>query len=237
MSRAACAVAREAVELAYRSRQEVDFPWLAPSSQRNQWSLDDDTLSFVTRLVATLRPQRIVEFGSGESTRALARAAAVLDPPAKVVALENDPLFRRRTRRALAEDGSAKTAEVRLTPVVVRRWFGNNVPVYHLTKPFLSATGRPDLVVVDGPPLPLGGREGSLLQAVHLGQAGTVVVLDDASRPSEEKALKRVVEVCGEGVELFEFDDFPKGLVILMVNEMMGASAMPPPPSTDGSTR
>lgn len=236
MSMAPCAVAKEAVELAYRSREVVDLSWLEPPSQRNQWSLADDTLGFISRLVATLQPRRIVEFGSGVSTRALARASAVLDSPAKVVALENDPLFCRRTKRALSQDGLATSAEVRLTSVVVRRWFGNNVPVYHLTRPFLAETGRPELVVVDGPPLPLGGREGSLLQAVHLGREGTVVLLDDASRPSEEQALARVLEVCGDGVGLVELDDFTKGLGILVVRKSMKASAMPPSPSTDGGT-
>lgn len=236
MTTRASAVAEEAVKLAYRSREEVDLSWLAPPSQRNQWSLDEDTLAFLSRLVATLGPRRIVEFGSGVSTRVLARSGAVLDPSANVVALENDPLFRRRTKRELAEDGLATFAEVRLTPVVVRRWFGNNVPVYHLTKPFLSATPRPDIVVVDGPPLPLGGREGSLLQAVHLARAGTIVVVDDASRPSEAEALVRMGKVCGEGVRLLELDGFAKGLGVLVVHEAMGASAMPPPPSADGTS-
>lgn len=236
MSTAAAAVAREAVELAHRSGDEVDLSWLAPSWERNQWSLDDDTLRFLTCLVATLAPRRIVEFGSGSSTRVLARSGAGLDPPAEVLSLENDPLFRRRTMQSLAEDGSAKTTEVRLTPLVARRWFGNIVPVYHLTRPLVAEVGTPELVVVDGPPLPLGGREGSLLQAVHLGRPGTVVLLDDSRRASEEKALARVVEVCGDAVEIFELDDFAKGLAVLVVNETMGAPAMPPPPSTDGST-
>ena len=236
MSTGACAVARKAVELAHRSGEDVDLSWLASAAERNQWSLDDDTLRFLARLVATLAPRRIVEFGSGSSTRVLARSGAGLDRPAEVLALENDPLFRRRTMDALAEDGSAETAEVKLIPLVVRRWFGNNVPVYHLTRPLLAEVGKPELVVVDGPPLPLGGREGSLLQAVHLGRAGTVVLLDDSRRASEEKALARVVEVCGEAVQILELDDFAKGLAVLLVNETMGASAMPPPPSTDGST-
>lgn len=237
MSTGACTRAKEAVERADRSGEEVDLSWLAPPSKRNQWSLDNDTLSFLTRLLATLGPKRIVEFGSGASTRALANSGDGLDPPAKVVALENDPLFRRRTMQALAEDGSASAADVRLTPLVVRRWFDRNVPVYDLTKPLLAEMGTPELVVVDGPPLPLGGREGSLLQAVHMGQAGTVVLLDDSRRASEQNAVARVVEICGDAVELLQLDHFAKGLAVLVMNESMGASAMPPPPSTDGSTQ
>ncbi len=234
MINGAGASARMAIECAYRSREEVDLSWLAAASRRNQWSLADDTMSFVSRLVAILEPRIIVEFGSGESTRALARAGAAIDPPAKVVALENDPLFRRRTRRALGRD-VATEADVLLTPVVVRRWYGKNVPVYHLTRPFLSATGRPELVLVDGPPLPLGGREGSLLQALHLGRAGTVVLLDDASRPSEERALARALEICGDSVELVELADFAKGLAVLVVKSPLEGPAMPPAPSEDGS--
>lgn len=226
--------AREAVQRACRSRQEADLSWLGASWRDNEWSLAEDTLSFISRLVAVLRPRRIVEFGSGVSTRALARAGGGLDPPAKVVALENDPLFRGRTRRSLDKDGSATTAEVRLTPVVVRRWFGNNVPVYHLDRPCLSAMGSPELVVVDGPPLPLGGREGSLLQAVHLGRVGTVVLLDDADRASEAKAMARALEVCGDAVEPVELDGFAKGLGALVLTRSLEGPAMPPSPSGNG---
>lgn len=232
---AACAAAREAVQDANEAGGDVDLSWLAPEARRNQWTLADDTLRFLARLVARLHPGHVVEFGSGASTRALGRAGTALDPVPTVVALENDPLFRRLTRQALEDDGTATAVDVQLTPVVVRHWHGHAVPVYHLTRSFLSRYGAPELVLVDGPPLPLGGREGSLLQAVHLAGPGTVVLLDDADRPSEKGALNRVDEVCGGHVERIELAGFAKGLVALLVTEAVDASAMPPPPVTEGS--
>lgn len=222
--------ASDAVHDALHGDDAVDLSWLAPEGQRNQWTLADDTLRFLCRLVGRLKPAHVVEFGSGASTRALARAGSTSDPRPHIVALENDPLFRRRTRRALDDDGTAGAVDVRLTPVVARPWYGRVVPVYHLTRPLLSRSPAPSLLLVDGPPLPLGGREGSLLQAVHLAGGGAVVLLDDADRPSERQALARVEELCGDHVERLALPGFAKGLEALVVNEPVGESAMPPPP-------
>ncbi|HWC12655.1 MAG TPA: hypothetical protein VG455_15710 [Acidimicrobiales bacterium] len=219
-----------ALDAARESLAAVDLSWLQPEAERHSWTLADDTLRFLTGVVAHLRPARVVEFGSGLSTRVLAAAAAASTKPgasATVVALENDPLFARRTTAALAADGALGRARVELTHLVVRRWYGRNVPVYDLPKTVGEAPA-PQLVLVDGPPLPLGGRAGSLLQAVHLAEAGSLVLLDDADRPSEQAALAMAQKVFGSCIEISVLDGFAKGLAAVVVHRAVGGSALPP---------
>jgi hypothetical protein len=47
------------------------------------------------------------------------------------------------------------------------------------------------LVLIDGPPSLLGGREGTLYLVMEFARPGTLVLLDDASRAQEQSALAR----------------------------------------------
>ena len=227
MTGPASAAAKAALDAARDALDLVDLSWLEPEGERDAWTLADDTLRFVTCLTGHLRPRRVVEFGSGVSTRVLAAACARLDEPATVVALENDPVFERRTSEALGADGRLDRARVELTHVVVRRWYEQNLPVYDLPAAVTEAP-PPQLVLVDGPPLPLGGRAGSLLQAVHLAEAGTLVLLDDAERPSEQAALTLAQKVLGPCIEVSVLDGFAKGLAAVLVHRAVDGPAMPP---------
>ncbi len=233
MTASTVASAREALEAARHSTESVDLSWLAPEAERDSWTLADDSLRFVAALVAAVRPTTIVEFGSGVSTRVLAAACGELGEPGAVVALENDPEFARRTSRQLAGDACGSMASVVLTHLVVRRWYGRNVPVYDLPEGMFQDPA-PQLILVDGPPLPLGGRAGSLLQAVHLGRPGTVVLLDDADRPSEQRALAMAEEVLRGHIEVMRLDGYAKGLAAVVVR---CATHHSPMPSADNASK
>ena len=234
MSGVTPAAARAALDAARESLDFVDLSWLEPEGERDAWTLADDTLRFVTSVLGHLRPDRVLEFGSGVSTRVLAAGCARLDEPAIVVALENDPVFERRTTEALGRDGALGRTRVELTHLVVRRWYGQNLPVYDLP-PTVREAPPPQLVLVDGPPLPLGGRAGSLLQAVHLAEAGTLVLLDDADRSSEQDALALAENVFGPCIEVFVLDGFAKGLAAVVVHRAVDGPAMPPAASGGAS--
>jgi hypothetical protein len=226
VSAPAWSAARTALDAARDSLDPVDLSWLEPEAERDAWTLADDTLGFLTCVLEHLRPRRVLEFGSGVSTRVLAAGCAGIEETGAVTALENDPVFAGRTVEALRGDGRPERARVELTPVVVRRWYGRNLPVYHLPDSVLEAR-PPQLVLVDGPPLPLGGRAGSLLQAVHLAEAGTIVLLDDADRESEQAALALAARIFGGCIEVDLLDGFAKGLAAVVVREAVGGTAMP----------
>jgi hypothetical protein len=219
-------MAREALDAAHRSVDPVDLSWLDPQDKRDSWTLADDTLRLIAAVVARLRPRRVVEFGSGVSTRLLASSCAGLDEPATLIALENDPVYERQTREQLSREPVYGSVQLELTYLVSRRWYELNLPVYDLPATVLD--GPPaQLVLVDGPPLPLGGRHGSLLQAIHLGEPGTVVLLDDADRPSEQAALALAERLFGDHIEVVHLAGFVKGLAAIVVVEKVGGSAMP----------
>ena len=227
MRAARAETARDTLDAAQQRAHLVDLSWLGPEHERDSWTLADDTLTFIAALVELLRPRRVLEFGSGISTRLLASRCARLDQPATVIALESDPAFEHRTKEQLSSDPAGGLAHVELTHLVVRRWYGRNVPVYDLPATVMDGPA-PQLVLVDGPPLPLGGRHGSLLQAIHLGEPGTIVLLDDADRPSEQAAVALAEEVFADKIEVVRLAGFAKGLAAIVIRSEVVGSAMPP---------
>jgi predicted O-methyltransferase YrrM len=218
--RRACARGRD-------RRAEADISWCVRESPRDDWVLDVEALSVLTTLVGELEPQRVLEFGSGMSTCALARAAARLSEPAVVTSLENDPDWLRRTGEMLRADRLGAGVDLRFCPVVVRRWHGHHVPIYHVDGDDLFAGMPPDFVLVDGPPMPLGGREGAIYQALRLSRPGTVVLVDDAKRDSEQHALARAHEVFADAIEIDLWSEFPKGLAMILVLAELDLRAAP----------
>ncbi len=204
------------VETAYASRGEVDLSWLEEAPY-DDWALADEALRFSARLMQLSSPRHVVELGSGRSTRVLAQTAQAMASPPHVTTLENDPEVVGRTAAALEADGNRSRIEMHFAPVVVRRCQGFQVPVYHLFSGVRIAAA--ELVLVDGPPMPMGGRQGALYQAVGLAVEGGVILLDDANRDSEARALERLAAAIGDRVSIELLDGFDKGLAVVTVHE------------------
>jgi len=174
---------RGALEAALADTTPVDLSWIDPPPAPDGWTLAADALRFLTRLVAHMRPGHVLEFGSGLSTRALARACAALAPPGAVSSIDHDPEFGAIAARALADTPvPGGRVAVQIAPLVARDYGGKLVPVYHLDAARFASPRPVDLVVVDGPTVVLGGREGTLYQALQFARPGTLLVLDDADR-------------------------------------------------------
>jgi predicted O-methyltransferase YrrM len=210
--------AHEAIGRALRQYLNVDLSCLLAAGERSSWSLSNDALQFVWALVSELVPCHIVEFGSGSSTVVMALASDCQAKPCFITSVEHDPDFLEFTRREfLTRPDLLSRIELRLAPLVARDFAARVLPAYHpsqlkdLKQPFA------DLVVIDGPPVALGGREGTLYQALDLARPGTVVLMDDAKRLQERCALSRWRENLGYAIETMEFDDFEKGLAAIVV--------------------
>jgi hypothetical protein len=196
------------------------------------WSLAAEALRFLALLVRRLEPRQVLEFGSGSSTAVLGRSCADLEPPSTVVTIENDPVYAARARAGVAREGLDRTVRVVSAPIVVRRCHDRNVPVYLIGEDPRGVDGavglgRPDLILVDGPPLPLGGREGALYQALHAAHEGTAIVLDDSRRESERDLLVGLLELFDGHVEAMDLLGFRKGLAIVIVTEPIGSDDFP----------
>src|SRR3982751_1960357 len=144
----------EAIERALAEAPGVDLSWIQPPPEAGGWTLAPDALRFVTKLVEVLRPGHVLELGSGLSTRVLSRALGASG--GVVSSVDHDPEFNWATGGEKLEPGGARV-KFHLAPVVVREFGGKLVPVY-LIKPGEFASDRPvDLVVIDGPPVNMGG--------------------------------------------------------------------------------
>ena len=211
---------------------DAPAPTAAPATAAGDWRLTAGSLRFLTVLVDHLEPRLVLEFGSGRSTVVLGRSLASLRRPGTLVTIENDPDHLDRTRAGIVAAGLETAVHLRSAPVVVRRCHDRNVPVYLLGARACS-TGRsrglrrPDLILVDGPPLPLGGREGALYQALHSSHEGTVIVLDDSRRDSEREVLVRLLQRFDGHIEAVDLLGFPKGLALIVVTETIPTDDFP----------
>src|SRR5258706_6271069 len=83
-----------------REAAAVDLSWIVPPPTADGWTLAPDALRFVSLMVRKLRPQHILELGSGLSTRLLAREAAALGDGCVVSSVDHDPQYNWETGRA-----------------------------------------------------------------------------------------------------------------------------------------
>jgi predicted O-methyltransferase YrrM len=211
-------IALRALDAAQAQAGTVDLSWLQPPPPPDGWTLSPDALRLLTALVRELRPRHALELGSGLSTRVLARACANLKPGCAVSSVDHDPEFGARTRAAWeAEKPAGSRIRFQIAPVVVRDCGGELLPVYALQAARLASRRPADLVLIDGPPELLGGREGTLYQVMDLSRAGTIVLLDDAARPREQDALRHWQENLGEAIEVRLLPGFAKGLAAIII--------------------
>jgi predicted O-methyltransferase YrrM len=222
----AIAATRSALEAALADRTHLGLSAASPPAQ-NEWALPVDELRFLARLVAHLRPQHILELGSGTSTEVLTRASAQFDAPCCVTSVDHDPDFRRSTIRGLDDQRKAGCrVALQFAPLVLRECGGKLLPVYRF-RPYRFASRRPvDLVLIDGPPAALGGREGTLYQVLDFARCGTLVLLDDANRAEERAMLSRWQDNLGQAIEVKLLPEFSHGMAVILVREAITNSEL-----------
>jgi predicted O-methyltransferase YrrM len=175
------------------------------------WAASPDFLSILARHAREQRPELVVECGSGVSTLILARCMQ-LNGQGRVVSLDHDPQFAEQTRRNLAQHGLSEWAEVIHAPIREHVLGNERWNWYDLHK----LTGaRIDMLVVDGPPMPLGkmARYPAGPMLLPLLSPTGVVFLDDTNREDEQRTIERwMQESPGFRVEKI---DCEKGCVLM----------------------
>lgn len=214
-----------ALEAALGDRARTEFSTKSPA--QNQWTLPVDEQRFLADLIAHLKPHHVLEFGSGTSTQVLARAAAQMDSPCCITSVDHDPDFCRSTIRGLADRRRAGCQiALQFAPLVLRECGGKLLPVYRL-RPHRFASHRPaDLVLIDGPPAALGGREGTLYQVLDFARRGTLVLLDDANRAEERAVLSHWQDNFGDAIEVRLLAEFSHGMAAIVVRERVPTSEL-----------
>jgi hypothetical protein len=137
------------------------------------------------RLIVDVRPTLVLECGSGTSTLIMARCLHALGG-GRIVSLDHDSEYARRTIDLLRRNGLEQVAEVVTAPLVERtlngqtfRWYGQEYE--SLLK------GPIDILVVDGPPGSSAPR--ARYPAVPILRSRLSpqcrILLDDGDRPDE----------------------------------------------------
>jgi predicted O-methyltransferase YrrM len=205
-----------ALEDALRDAPGVDLTWLCRPLTADGWALAPDVLRLLDALVERLRPRHVVEFGSGISTLVLARSAARVGG-CRITSIDHDPEFAGVSAGALSGSDGESLVELQLAPLVARSRAGRLGPEYLVDRSRLASPAPADLIVIDGPPAVLGGRAGTLYQALDFAQAGSIVLLDDAERESEQAALRSWHELLGEAIRIVRPEGFAKGLAAIVL--------------------
>lgn len=171
-----------------------------PKLVNGKWSLDNAALAELDVYLWSRKPKVVVECGSGVSTLVLARYAQSND--AKVVSLEHDARWANHTGQLLFKLGLQHCIDLRHAPLseAPDPWYQTDLP------------DGIEFVLIDGPPLALGGRAATFpaLQP-HLADDWEVW-LDDADRPEEQAALKKWKKMSSIKVST---TNIPKGLTVI----------------------
>ncbi|HEV8485822.1 MAG TPA: class I SAM-dependent methyltransferase [Blastocatellia bacterium] len=211
--------ARAAISAALVEAAEIDLSWLEPCPSLTGWELAPDALRLLASLVSRLRPQHILEFGSGLSTRVMARACVYLGGTRWITSVDHDPVFAHAAAEQFKGQETCCRISFQLAPLIARDCTGRSLPMYYIQADQIASSLPADLIVIDGPPAALGGREGVLYQALDFARPGTVLVLDDAAREMELLALSRWQDNLGEAVEVNLLPGFAKGMAAAVVKE------------------
>lgn len=177
------------IESNLRLRDVVVSPGLTPPLRG--WAASPDILAHLFKEIIVLRPRLIVECGSGASSVWMALACRSLEIDARVVAVDHDDSFARKTREWAEECGVSDIVDIRVAPLDEAQVQG--APWWwYATEAFedLSDIG---LLFVDGPPESAGelSRYPALpLLRSRLAEQATVV-LDDLIRPDEKVIASR----------------------------------------------
>jgi predicted O-methyltransferase YrrM len=175
------------------------------------WVLSKDSMRFVSQLVRTLRPAKVVEFGSGLSTRLF---AFELGAGGRVVSLDHMAEYAAKTRTAVAALGTACDVCVLYRPIRFGCFHGKLLPFYRISSRDRGELAAADLVLVDGPP-GRWGREAALYVMFPLMRRGAILLLDDAGRQGEQRSAAAWQTRFGDALEFVQLPGLGKGALVV----------------------
>lgn len=180
-----------------------------------EWVVSARMADLLTRLVEDLRPQRILEFGAGRSSLALA-AALQTAGGGRLTSVEHEPAYSAEAWKGIVQFDKVD-ARMLTSPLGLRLSRRGLLHEYVQIDRELKDRGPYDFVFIDAPPGYMG-RDTALLVAMPWLIAGAIVVLDDAARQAEKTAVSRWERVIPL-VRVYESDSVARGTSVLMVTK------------------
>ena len=155
---------------------------------RDDYEISPALARLLAGIVLKRRPGSVLEFGSGRSSLVIASALGVAGG-GRLTSVEHEPEFGRGAW-ALAERVTGVDAHQVVSKLRVTLTPGGPFNGYADAAPDVSARAPYDLVLVDGPPGPLG-RDWTLFASIRHLRPGALVIVDDTARPGERRAIER----------------------------------------------
>jgi hypothetical protein len=162
------------------------------------WHLRAEAMKLVAQIVAEVRPRLVLELGSGSSTVLLARQCASLGGEARVVSVEERPLFAARTSRLLRHHNLLDRVSLVVSPVVRTRighWRGYCYEMSDSGVASAMAGNQAELVLIDGPMSAWTMRGDCRYATLPLIRRwltnSAIVLVDDADRRQERDIIER----------------------------------------------
>lgn len=168
------------------NEEHVPLSWLRDVGG---WALDAEFLEHLRGVLDRYDAPRVLEFGSGRGTKALARLCE--NRGGSLVSIDHDASWHADTTSQLERHGLTGTASVRLCPLQDVDFYGVAGRFYDMS--WLSPEDVFDVVVVDGPPTvtsALARLPALPAVAAHLSPKGFDVFLDDYEREAEKKVVE-----------------------------------------------
>lgn len=158
------------------------------------WAASPDFLNVLYDHIRDHRPSVLVECGSGLTTIVAARCCQQLGK-GRLLSLEHDAHYGELTRKHLRALGLDGFVEMCIAPLRSMDINGTSYQWYDLSR--IDLPRQIDLVVVDGPPMPITGEQGRYpvgpVLIDRLAPNGAML-FDDANRPGERKLIERILE-------------------------------------------
>ena len=158
----------------------------ALSLSLGDWELDAASLNYLLAWIRRDRISRVLEFGSGVSTVALARELA--PSGGAILSVDQDSLYAERTVRWLREHSLSASAEVVTSPIAETSAGGRKTKCYEFGEQLLQQISAfaPELILIDGPSQASGASRFAVAPIVApLLSGGVPFAMDDAFRDAE----------------------------------------------------
>lgn len=177
------------------------------------WRLQKDACQYIGRICETLRPRRVVEFGSGLSTLLLAHEIKRGNIE-EVWSIDHLYDFPGHPRQRIQEVGLDKKVHFLHCPIRPSIFGGKLFNFFDIPKGLLEDIKPVDLVIIDGPPYYFESREAALYAVFAALSKRSLVLLDDAGRQNYEQVyLRNWQRYFGKNIETVIFEkEFKKGL-------------------------
>lgn len=186
-------------------------------------SIDKNGIEVLCKLVETYQPKQILELGSGVSTLAFLLNNEHFNV---LYSVDDSSEYLTKTIESIPQKLRNKCRFIH-APINTQKLWGYPFEVYDKKSIVDVIEDKIDLLFIDGPYARRYGRIGTLLIISEYLNNNAIIVLDDANRETEKKAIIFWKQIWGDELELLETYDFRKGLSVFRLKNPHEKKIMP----------